>query len=82
MRGWAAAQISVLRLLGSGTLAVLALAAVVGDGADQDARAKGLMWFSVELPQGFLGHHCIQDAEEPPPEPEPPPCPRAAKKAR
>ena len=77
-RRWTTMQLTVLRLLGHAVLASSAVAAVVANDADQEARAQGLLWVHAEPSALIFGQHaCLQPAEEEiPPEPEPPPCPR------
>jgi len=88
--GHGKAQLSVLAWLARGTLLVVAAAAIVGDQADQEARAVGLMRVDAQaMPffhvpgEPFTGHQhpCMMPEpyeEEAAPEPdEPPPCPHA-----
>jgi hypothetical protein len=82
---WVRAQITALAWLGRGTLLLVALVVVLGDQADQAARAKGLMPVQAQLPAFVGAHSCMSPADEEPPAPEPveePPCPRKMQGAR
>lgn len=76
-------QFHGVRFLTRASFLLIMVMASVGNQADNEARAKGLMSVRIEAPSMLLGTHaCMQpDAQDVPDEPEPekPPCPRSGK---
>jgi hypothetical protein len=69
----------IMRVLGRVVFVLAAACATVANEAENEARAKGLMYVRAEpgLGMGLGGHFCMQPEEMPEqPEPEKPPCPK------
>jgi hypothetical protein len=69
----------IMRVLGRVVFIQVAVGATVANEAENEARAKGLMYVRAEpgLGMGFGGHSCMQPEAMPEePEPEKPPCPK------